>query len=141
MAKTLESFISLRQDETQTDYTYRLLGSAEEWLPLVKHTTVLEGIAKSIWDSYTEIKKTPTKDLEEDWDLSYYSDDRKRDDVAGAYCRTWCRLARNELDFRDGCDPEDDEVIDEDEFMRLWENVPGIKLEKTETGGFIFSFK
>lgn len=141
MANTLEEIISRKEYETQTDYIYRLLGSAEEWLPLVKNTSILEDTVKAIFKMYHRIKIMPTNQLADEWQDTYYSNDRKREDIVGAYCRTWCRLARNELDFRDGCDPEDDDIIDEDAFMKIWNNTPGINIQKTETGGFILSLE
>ena len=89
------------ENEAEEDYTYRMLGSADEWVFDVQNEEDLpEGTPRRIFNMYTEISEMSSSDLYDEMDVNERCECYRKHTLAGAWCRTWCRIAWRELERR-----------------------------------------
>lgn len=94
---------SKREGESEDDYMYRMLGSCTEWIYQVQNSDTLpqDGVVRHIWNMYIKIKNMIIDDLEDEYFDNIYSDEYRSQEKGGAWCRTWCRLAQEEIRLRE----------------------------------------
>ncbi len=89
------------ENESEEDYKYRMIGSADIWIYEIQDPSELpDGFIEYIWKMYLKIMETPIDELIEEYYDNIYCDDYRSNTLGGAWCRLWCRLARNEIDKR-----------------------------------------
>lgn len=87
-------------NESNDDYIYRMLGSFE-WVYNVKDVNELpEGTPRDIWRVYCEIREMSTGRIEQELYENEESHCYSMNTVGGAWCRTWCMIAIDELESR-----------------------------------------
>lgn len=89
-------------NESEDDYIYRILGSYE-WVYTfnAKDANKLpEGTLRDIWRMYCNFQNMTTQQIEEEVYENEGGYCYGMDTIGGAWCRTWCRMARKELDKR-----------------------------------------
>jgi hypothetical protein len=106
------------EGETEDDYMYRMLGSCITWIYQVQNSDTLpqDKVVRHIWNMYINIKNMPIDQLEDIYFDNIYSDEYRSHDKGGAWCRTWCRLAQEEIRLREESENEDldDGIIEDD---------------------------
>lgn len=79
-----------------------MLGHADEWVFNIKNEEeVPEGLPRRIFQMYSDICEMSSYDLYDEIDENERCESYRADTLAGAWCRTWCRIAYRVIELRD----------------------------------------
>ena len=103
MAAATASFnIKREAHESELDHLYRLMGHVVDWVFTIDSKNIPdEPNAKAIYNMFLGIRHMPTVELSTELHELLDTTDYRSREMRGCWCRTWCRIAKKELELRE----------------------------------------